>query len=73
MADIDTVRRTLAVVAAERDHAHRLLRAVRLALGSEIPQGLLHKINGAVTLESEGDIQRAHDEAMTLLLGDPPT
>jgi hypothetical protein len=71
-ADVETVRRTLATVRGERDHAHLLLRAVRLAFGSDIPDHLAHQINAAVALESEGDIEDARQAALVALLGPAP-
>ncbi len=68
---VEDVLATLATVAAERDEAHLLLRALRIAFDSDIPDTLRRRINGAVALESEGDIARAHDAAMTALLGKP--
>lgn len=58
MTDIETVRRTLKVVRAERDHAHLLLRVLR-HYGC-VPQGPINRaVNGAVALESESDIEDA--------------
>jgi hypothetical protein len=59
----------LASVRAERDEALLLLRALRMAFESDIPQRLAHRINCAVALESEGDIERARRAALEALLG----
>lgn len=68
----ETVRATLAVVRAERDHAHLLLRVLS-ALGY-VPDGaLLRAVNSAVAQESESDIenaQRAVDEWIAAHLPD---
>jgi hypothetical protein len=68
MSDLDTVRETLRTVRAERDRAHTVLRALRLA--GHIPEGAWRRlVNGVVALESENDIQRAEAEALTVVWG----
>lgn len=53
-------------VRAERDHAHHVLRALRLA--GHVPDGAWRRlVNGVVGLESEGDIARAEAEAMSIV------
>jgi hypothetical protein len=56
MSDIDTIRRTLAVVRNERDWAHLLLRVLRHY--DAIPDGpILREVNNCVAVESESDIE----------------
>jgi hypothetical protein len=53
-----TIRRTLSVVQAERDHAFLLLRVLRHY--KCIPDGpILREVNQCVALESESDIEDA--------------
>jgi hypothetical protein len=66
--ELATVRRTLATVAAERDQAHSLLRQVHIA--GIIPDTLQRRINCAVALESESDIEDARSEALAALAED---
>jgi hypothetical protein len=65
--DLAIVRTTLATVRRERDHAHLLLRALRIV--GAIPSMLRNPVNNAVALESEGDIDRAKQEADKFLAG----
>lgn len=61
MTDFDTIRRTLATVRAERNHAFLLLRVLR-HYGC-IPDGPIHReVNQCVGLESESDIEDAQRE-----------
>ncbi len=66
--DLATVRRTLAMVTAERDQAHSLLRQVRMA--GIVPDALKRRINCAVALDSEGAIEDARNEALAALAED---
>jgi hypothetical protein len=66
MTDPDTIRRTLRVVRGERDRAHAVLRALRLA--GHIPDGAWRRlVNGVVALESESDIADAEAEALKIV------
>ena len=65
-ADIETVRNTIRVVQGERDHAHAVLRALRLA--GHVPQGAWRRlVNCVVGLESEGDSARAEAAALAIV------
>lgn len=53
-------------VHTERDHAHDVLRALRLA--GHIPDGGWRRlVNGVVALESESDIEDAEARAMSIV------
>lgn len=54
------------VVRGERDHAHAVLRALRLA--GHVPDGAWRRlVNGVVTLESESDIAEAEAAALRIV------
>jgi hypothetical protein len=64
--DGDTIRATLRTVRDERDYAHAVLRALRLA--GHVPDGAWRRlVNGVVALESESDIGRAEARALTIV------
>jgi hypothetical protein len=63
---LEVVRTTLRVVRGERDSAQGLLWALRLA--GHVPEGGWSRyVNGAVYLDSEGDIARADARAMEFI------
>lgn len=57
---------TLRTVRSERDRAHDILRALRLA--GHVPDGAWRRlVNGAIALDSEGDIEKAEARAMSII------
>ena len=56
----------LSTVRAERDRAHLVLRALRLA--GHVPEGAWRRlVNSTIALESEGDIAEAEANAMAVV------